>query len=167
MKLNSFTAIATALDDAEVKYLIAGGLAVNAHGYLRYTKDVDIVLQLIPDNIERAFSALKALGYRPIVPISAAQFADAQMRQSWVNEKNMMVLQFWSDAHIETPIDMFVSEPFPFETEYAQALEKKLHDSIIVRFVSMQTLLGMKQSAGRPQDLADVEQLKIRISDNG
>lgn len=34
-----------------MKYLVAGGLAVNAHGYLRFTKDVDFVVQLVPDNI--------------------------------------------------------------------------------------------------------------------
>jgi len=45
MKLASFEAIARALDDAGVRYLVAGGLAVNAHGYLRFTKDVDIVVQ--------------------------------------------------------------------------------------------------------------------------
>ena len=31
-----------------MRYLVAGGLAVNAHGYLRLTRDVDIVLQLGP-----------------------------------------------------------------------------------------------------------------------
>ena len=41
MKLAGFEAIATALDDAGVRYLVAGGLAVNAHGYLRFTKDVE------------------------------------------------------------------------------------------------------------------------------
>jgi hypothetical protein len=51
MKLNSFAAVAGALDEAGVRYLVAGGLAVNAHGYLRFTKDVDLVVQLVPDNI--------------------------------------------------------------------------------------------------------------------
>jgi hypothetical protein len=58
VKLDSFEALAAALQDAGVRYLVAGGLAVGAHGYLRFTKDVDIVIQLIPDNIARAFSAL-------------------------------------------------------------------------------------------------------------
>ena len=58
MKLDSFEAIVRALNDAEMRYLVAGDLAVNAHGYLRFTKDVDFVIQLVPDNIHRAFSAL-------------------------------------------------------------------------------------------------------------
>ena len=71
MKLTSFTAIVTALQDAGVRYLVAGDLAVNAHVYLRFTKDVDIVVQLVPENIERAFAALATVAYRPSVPIAA------------------------------------------------------------------------------------------------
>ncbi len=140
---------------------MADGLAVNAHGYLRFTKDLDVVVQLIPDNIFRAFAALQGLGYRPLVPITAAQFADAGLRESWVREKGMRVLQFWSDAHRETPIDMFVSEPFRFDEEYEHALEKPLHGSIMVRFVSIPALIRMKQEAGRPQDLTDIQHLSM------
>jgi hypothetical protein len=81
VRLTSFEAIVRALSDAGVRYLIAGGLAVNAHGYLRFTKDADFVIQLIPDNIKRAFSALGALGYTPVVPITAEQFSDPDTRQ--------------------------------------------------------------------------------------
>ncbi len=52
MNLSSFDALVTALAASGVRYLIAGGLAVNAHGYLRFTKDVDVVVRLVPDNIE-------------------------------------------------------------------------------------------------------------------
>jgi hypothetical protein len=94
MKLTSFEAIVAALDEAGVRYLVAGGLAVNTHGYLRFTKDVDVVVQLIPENIERAFTALSSLGYKPSVPITATQFADMKQRESWIRDKGMQVLQF-------------------------------------------------------------------------
>ena len=42
MELRSIEAIIRALNDAQVKYLVVGGLAVNAHGYERFTKDVDL-----------------------------------------------------------------------------------------------------------------------------
>jgi nucleotidyltransferase AbiEii toxin of type IV toxin-antitoxin system len=160
MKLSSFEALATALQRAGVRYLVAGGLAVGAHGHLRFTKDVDIVIELIPDNIERAFTALAALGYRPSVPVTMRQFADTSIREGWVRDKGMQVLQFWSDAHRETSVDVFVSEPFPFEEEYDRALVKPLHEALPVRFVSLPTLIEMKQKAGRPQDLVDIEQLR-------
>jgi hypothetical protein len=98
VKLSSFEALADALNESGVRYLVAGGLAVAAHGYLRFTKDVDIVIRLIPDNIERMFAALSSLGYRPNVPITKEQFSNSDLRNSWVRDKGMQVLQFWSDS---------------------------------------------------------------------
>ena len=165
MKVASFDALVSALQRAQVRYLIAGGLAVNAHGYLRFTKDVDIVLQLVPDNIERAFLALETLGYRPRVPIQASQFADRALRESWIRDKGMQVLQFWCDAHKETPVDLFVTEPFDFDAESARALIKPL-GSVQVQFVSIPTLIRMKELAGRPQDTIDIDQLRMRQNDD-
>ena len=54
MKLADVEAILRALNDADVRYLIVGGLAVVAHGYVRYTADVDLVLDLERDNALRA-----------------------------------------------------------------------------------------------------------------
>jgi predicted nucleotidyltransferase len=163
MKVSSFEALATVLQNAGVRYLVAGGLAVGAHGHLRFTKDVDLVIELVPDNIERAFAALTSLGYRPSVPVSMQQFATVSVRESWVRDKGMQVLQFWSDAHRETSVDVFVSEPFVFEEEYGRALVKPLHDTLPIRFVSLETLIDMKQKAGRPEDLTDIQQLRILL----
>lgn len=68
MKLSSFEAIVRALDKASTRYLVAGGLAVNAHGYLRFTKDIDIVLSLEQENAPRALQALERFGYQPTAP---------------------------------------------------------------------------------------------------
>jgi len=166
MRLASVEAIVRALNEAGVRYLLAGGLAVNAHGYLRFTKDVDFVVQLVPGNIEHAFSALRTLGYRPTVPITAEQFANAELRASWIRDKGMVVLQFWSDTHRETPIDVFVAELFPFDEEYQRALVKPLYATIPVRVVSIPTLIRMKEAAGRPEDRIDIEYLRMRLEDD-
>lgn len=69
--------------------------------------------------------------------------------------KGMQVLQFWSDAHRETSVDVFVTEPFDFDAEYASALLSPLNDGITVRSVSLPTLIRMKEEANRPQDVMD------------
>lgn len=166
MKLASFELIVRALNEAGVRYLIAGGLAVNAHGYMRFTKDVDIVLRLVPGNIMRAFQSLGQLGYKPNVPVTADQFADDALRNSWIKDNGMQVLQLWSDTHRETPIDIFVSEPFDFEGEYHNALAKPLYGSLEVRFVSIPTLIQMKQAADREQDRIDIAHLRMGLDDN-
>lgn len=163
MKLGSFDLLVRALDEAGVRYLVAGGLAVNAHGYLRFTRDIDLVLQLDPQNILSAFAALEKIGYRPLVPVTAAELADAARRSGWIRDKGMTVLNFWCDRHRETPVDVFVTEPFPFDEEYSRALVKPL-GSVPVRFVSIPSLIRMKEIAGRPQDRIDIEYLR-KIAD--
>jgi len=166
MKLATLERIFKSLNDAGVIYLVAGGLAVNAHGYLRYTKDLDFVLQLSAENIEKAFTTLAAIGYKPNIPVTAKQFANPEQRQSWIKNKGMQVLQLWSDEHRETPIDIFVTEPFSFSDEYSKAYIKPLYGSIEVRFVSIKTLINMKQQANREQDRIDIEHLQIIQEEN-
>lgn len=166
MKLTSFESVVRALNEAEVRYLFAGGAAVIAHGFLRYTKDLDLVVKLLPDNVERTFSALATLGYKPSVPVTAAQFGDAETREGWIRDKGMQVLNFWSDEHRETPVDVFVTEPFAFDDEYERALVKPLYKMIPVRFVSIPTLIEMKEKAGRAQDRVDIEHLRMRLDDD-
>lgn len=163
MTLGSFDALVRALEEERVRYLVAGGLAVNAHGYLRFTRDIDIVVQLSRDNVLAAFTALQGIGYQPLVPVAARDFADAATRASWIRDKGMTVLNFWSDRHRDTPVDVFVTEPFDFDAEYARALVKPL-GAALVRFVSLPALVRMKELAGRPQDRIDLEYLR-KLSD--
>jgi hypothetical protein len=166
MNLTSFESLVTALDRERVRYIVVGGLAVAAHGYVRATRDVDLVVQLVHDNVQRAFTALSSLGYKPLVPITVEQFADAALRNSWIRDKGMRVLNFWSDAHRETPVDLFVAEPFDFEEEYNRTLNKSLYGTTPVRFASIRTLIRMKEAAGRAQDVIDVENLRMRLDDD-
>lgn len=161
MKLVIFDAICKALNKATVRYLVAGGLAVNAHGYLRLTYDVDLVIQLDPENILAAFAALAKLGYRPSVPVTGVQFADAKQRRDWIKNKSMQVLNFYNSKHQQMPVDVFVTEPFDFDSEFKAAKRGNLAPGLPVRFVSIPTLIKMKKLASRPKDLDDIEHLRI------
>lgn len=165
MKLSSFEAIAAALNREGVRYLVAGGLAVNAHGYVRLTQDVDLVVQLHPENILPAFSALAGLGYRPLVPVTAEQFADPAQRTAWIRDKGMTVLNFHSSLHPTATVDVFVSDPFDFDAEYARALQAELSPGTLVRFVSIPTLIAMKALADRARDRDDIEHLRMILEE--
>ncbi len=160
MKLASFEAVTKALNAADVRYLVVGGLAVNAHGYLRFTKDIDLVIRLCRSDILGAFVALAGIGYRPSVPITGEQFADATLRESWIRDKGMIILKMWSDRHRETPLDIFMREPFDFDLEYERALRGQQSGDPVARFVAIPALIEMKLLAGRPQDLIDIEKLR-------
>jgi hypothetical protein len=161
MKKAGFEAIARALNQAQVPFVVVGGIAVIHHGYGRSTQDVDLVIRLEKDVILRAFQALAQIGYRPAVPITAEQFADASLREQWRREKGMQVLKFWSDQHPETPLDIFAAEPFDFQNEHDAADILDSAPELKIRVVSLGTLLAMKKAVGRPQDVADIDELNL------
>lgn len=167
MKADSARVVFKALTDAQVRFLVVGGLAVNVYGLLRMTLDIDLVVQLVPQNIQRAFQALASAGYRPMVSVTAEQFADAETRETWFREKGMRVLRFHSDEHWQTPVDLFVVEPFSFEDEYKAATIRELSGVGAIRVVALETLKRMKEEAGRPQDLADLDSLRFRREEQG
>ena len=61
MEAGSVEAIVTALNGNGVRYLVAEGLAVLAHGYVRFTADVDLIVDLEPVNLRQAMRALDDL----------------------------------------------------------------------------------------------------------
>ncbi len=74
MKLESVKRIFRALNDENVRYLIVGGLAVVAHGYLRFTADIDLILDMERKNLERAMVVFDSLGYCPRAPVQIEEF---------------------------------------------------------------------------------------------
>jgi hypothetical protein len=160
MEVRTVEAITQALNKADVKYLIVGGIAVNAHGYVRLTRAIDIVLKLDRANALNGLNALFDIGYHMSVPGSAEDFANPAIREDWVRNKRMIVLKLWSDEHHRTPVDIFVQEPFDFTAEAESASMLEVYPGLMAPVVSLPTLLEMKQSAGRPQDLIDIEELR-------
>lgn len=160
MEVRSVEAIVRALNEAKVEYLIVGGLAVNAHGFVRLTRDIDIVLALEPGNATAGLNALLAIGYSLSVPAKPEEFADSATREEWRRSKGMIVLKLWSDEHRRTPVDIFVYEPFNFAAELRVAANLEVCPGVKAQVVSLETLLKMKREAGRPQDLIDIEELQ-------
>lgn len=160
MEVRSVEAIARALQEAQVRYLIVGGLAVNAHGFERLTRDVDLVIQLVPDNIIRGLRALIAIGYQLGIPVTPEEFADESNRESWRQEKGMIVLKLWSDLHRRTPVDIFVYEPFDFEAEWKQSKLEIIMGEVKAPVITLNTLYAMKEEAGRDKDRLDIQALR-------
>jgi predicted nucleotidyltransferase len=159
MKIDDVGTILRALNDANVRYLIVGGLAVVAHGYVRFTQDIDLVVQLERENVLRAMNALTGIGYRPLIPVDAAQFADEALRQQWRDDKGMIVFQMLNPQRESTRIAISVTEPFVFEEEFERAKRHKWGD-LQAPVLRIEGLIAMKEAAGRPQDVADAALLR-------
>lgn len=150
--------VLASLERARVRYLVVGGVAVVLHGYLRTTLDLDLVLQLEQTNVERALEALAGLGFQPQAPVPLSSFADPQIRETWLREKNMTVFSLWHPEHPGFAVDLFVQEPFDFDAVYRRALRVPLQTTEAT-VVSREDLVAMKKAAGRALDLDDVTAL--------
>jgi predicted nucleotidyltransferase len=160
MDRKNIEAVFRALNDSGARYLVVGGLAVIAHGFLRVTKDLDLVLDFEPANVLKAVEALESLGFQPLVPVPFRAFADAENRRSWREDKNARVFQIWSDRFPTVRIDLFLDSPFDFGPAWQGAIRNEILPGLVVPFVGLEILLAMKREAGRPQDHIDIAQLE-------
>jgi len=160
MESRSINAIIQSLNQHQVRYLIVGGLAVVAHGHIRFTADVDLVLAIDTPNLASAIGAIKSLGYIPRVPVAIEEFQNAESRRRWATEKQMKVFSLFSDVHPKTTIDLFLEPPFDFDGAFSRAIEIEVAPGIPARFCGFDDLIELKRQAGRPLDLDDIEKLR-------
>lgn len=157
--LGDIERVLAALNEAGVRYLVVGGVAVVLHGHLRTTVDLDLVVHLVPENVLRAVRALGTLGYKPRAPVAIEDFVDAEVRARWIREKGLKVFSLWSGQIPRLQVDLFVEEPFDFEGASSRALRVPL-GTTEAPLLSRDDLIAMKRAAGRHGDLADVEALE-------
>jgi hypothetical protein len=135
---------------AKVEYAVVGGVAVNAHGYVRATNDLDIFIRPTEDNARAAFNALLALG----VPLEGLTPADLLN-----DEEN---LRFGPE---EDHIDILSSiGEMPFEQVWRNRVETTVA-GLSVPFIAKPDLIENKLQIGRLRDLADVEELSLLPED--
>jgi len=155
-----FQTIFKELNEIGIDYLVVGGLAVNFHGIPRMTYDIDLMILLESENILKLVRKLTQWGYRPKIPIDAKDLVDETKRNSWVREKGMKALNFYNETLPIGEIDIVIDSPIPYKELKTRAIKIKLQDEKIPT-VSIHDLIELKLRAGRKQDLADVEHLRI------
>jgi predicted nucleotidyltransferase len=155
-----FQTVFKELNAIGIDYLVVGGLAVNFHGVPRMTYDIDLMVLLEPENILKLVRKLTQWGYRPKIPIDPKDLADETKRDSWIREKGMKALNFYSETLPIGEIDIVIDSPISYEELRSRAVKIELQDEKIPT-VSIHDLIELKLRAGRKQDLADVEHLRM------
>lgn len=138
---------------AEIRFVVVGGLAVNAWGYLRGTQDVDIVPDPDPVNLERLALLLESLGGR--VEVAEGKLGPSAIRTFLKAGERTLV-----DTEIG-PLDVLQGLPqvLTFARLDADATGVDL-GGVSVRVCSLDALLQMKRASSRPRDRDDVEALE-------
>ncbi|HWR72804.1 MAG TPA: hypothetical protein VN604_06520 [Nitrospirota bacterium] len=148
-----------ALGKDNIRYVVAGGIALVLHGVVRLTADLDLIVDLERDNLKRFIQAMNDLGYRPRNPIEAVAMLDPVQRDQWRREKGMTVFSFVDPAQPMGLVDVFIEENIPFP-EIMQNRVVMTAKDITISVISRSHLKRLKQEAGRPQDLADIEAIE-------
>ncbi len=154
-----FEPIFDALEAAGVRYVAVGGVAVVLHGHARLTADLDLAVDLAEGPAAAAISALQGIGLRPRIPVDPADFADASVRQRWIDEQGMTVFSMWDPADPLRSVDLFVTSPVDFEGLWANSEQIELGGSS-ARIASIPDLIRLKRISARPVDVADIEALE-------
>ncbi|HMO19271.1 MAG TPA: hypothetical protein PKA63_09740 [Oligoflexia bacterium] len=154
-----FEKIFRAFDQHGLKYAVIGGIAVNLHGYNRLTGNLDIIISLDDENISRFISITKSLGLVPRLPVKIEDFANNDIRKSWISEKNMAVFSVYNPSNPLEHVDVKIDGENNIES-YLSNSEIVEADDIKIFLVSLDDLIKLKQEAGRERDLVDIRALE-------
>lgn len=157
--MSLFEPIIVALNATRVRYVVVGGLATVLHGHARLTADIDLVVDLAPNEAMKVIEALLGLGFRARVPVDARLFADPAARQGWIAEKGMQVFTMIDTTNPMRSVDLFVEAPIAFDELWGRAEVVSLATTE-VRIAAISDLIRMKRLAARPQDAIDIEALE-------
>jgi len=139
-----FNDLLSLLNDYGAEYLVIGGYAVAAHGYPRFTSDLDIWTNPDVTNADRVCQALLKYGIHP-----------SKLPQNALSKPKTLIT--------------FGREPIKIEilttvngVEFGKSFKNRLVldlDGLQVNFIGFNDLLKNKKATGRPEDLADVSRL--------
>jgi hypothetical protein len=142
--------LAQRLDAEAIPYAVIGGMALAAHGYVRMTLDVDILLT--PEGLARFREKLVGRGYDEDFPGAAKSFRDSETN---VKVEIITAGEFPGDG---------LPKPVCFPEPEGQTIEE---DDVLA--INLDKLIELKLASGlsathRMRDLADVQDLIIALN---
>jgi hypothetical protein len=150
------------LNKHKAKYLVIGGYAVSRHAQPRYTKDLDLLILPAPKNAAAVFRALQEFGAPlrtratpdadPISPTRVLTAKDFEDKATW-----------YTMGVPPVAIDILPEIPgVAFSAAWKNRVTLVIDDAsgLAAHFISRDDLIAAKLAAGRPRDLADVEEMR-------
>jgi hypothetical protein len=143
-----------ALAEHSLEYVTIGGIAVQAHGGQRLTRDLDIAVEASAANMQKLAAALVALDARVLGP-------DGRRSRSVPGAALLGSSDLWRLVSSYGRLDVLT---LPAHLGSFAELRSRAHEvplgDVTVPIANRADLMKMKQAAGRPQDLADVQLLE-------
>jgi predicted nucleotidyltransferase len=141
-----------------VDFLIIGGVAVGYHGHIRATKDVDVVPAPDSANLEKLTAALEKMGAEVE---GAEEFDDGELPDPLDPE----ALALGGNWVLQTRLGRLdIMQWIGDEALWAKLSPSAIKDEVSgvpIRMVSYEDLVALKELAGRPEDLTDLERMRL------
>jgi predicted nucleotidyltransferase len=133
------------LNDNQVRYLVVGGYAVALHGYPRYTKDIDIWIDMTPENAIRMVQAIDQFG-----------FGSLALKEQDFLEADTIIQLGYPPRRVDLLTTLLGVD---FDECYSVKVMVDI-DGVPVNFIDLENLKKNKRATGRTQDMADIEYLE-------
>lgn len=154
-----------ALHRHRVEYALIGGLAVALHGVERNTMDIDISVVVSPENMQQLVSTAKELGLKPMLPVPLETLTQIDTLKEWHALRNLQAFSLHGSGPAGVSLDILLFPPVDPAAMCQRAITLDV-GGVPVVLATIDDLIALKQSAGRPIDLSDIEHLQ-RINTPG
>lgn len=162
--MGDYEEILTALVDAEVDFIIGGGVACVLHGVERVTMDVDIAVATDYQNFSKFLDVMQRLGLKPRVPVDPMSLLDDKVLAHIIYEKQALVFSFVDPDRPTRHVDMFLRGDLNHSAlvDHVETLE--FHGKSL-KVVTKEKLLEIKLAIDPPRlkDQIDIEFLRKNV----
>jgi hypothetical protein len=162
--MGHYEEILAALVDADVDFIVGGGVACVLHGVERVTMDVDVAVATDPVNFAKFISVMEKLGLKPRVPIDPRTLLDPRVMDQIVHEKQALVFSFLDPDLPTRQVDMFLRSNLNHQSMVKHVETVEFHGKKL-KLVSRQKLLEIKLAIDPPRakDQIDIEFLRKNV----
>lgn len=151
MDFERFLSLLREFEQHQVDYVLVGGIALNLHGIIRATEDIDLFVRPEADNIQRLKRALRAVWDDPdIDQIASEDLAGEYPTIRYGPPGEDFVIDFLSR----------LGSAFRFEDIQAEVMDV---EGVQIRLATPAALYRMKRETVRPIDRADAAALKDKF----
>ena len=141
--------IAKKFNEEKIPYLVIGGQALLIYGEPRFTRDIDIIVGILPKDLDKILELTKEIDLEPLT----------KDVRKFVEETYVLPLE---DSKTKIRVDLI----FSFSTFESMAIARGVNkeiEGVIIKFASIEDLIIFKMFSGRGRDVDDVKSL-VRLN---